>query len=149
MTDQEEGTRECPFCRETVKADATRCRYCRATIPPAGPDHGGTCPFCKEDIKPEAIRCRYCQSDLVAAGRECGCAERPRTLRVPNPGSVPQGRAPRPGFLPQGRYGRLREGAACPFCPDFYDFGPEQGTYTFTGCDDHYCYYELDPLSYP
>lgn len=159
MTDQE-STRECPFCRETVKAQATRCRHCRATIPPARPEHGGICPYCKEDIKPEAIRCRYCQSDLVAAGQDCGCAEHPRTfrvrrsegrpqVRVPRSDGLPQVRVPRPRHLTQGRAAQSREGLACSVCPDFYDFGPELGQYNLVGCDDHYCYYELDPLSYP
>ena len=33
MTGQDAGIRECPFCREEVKAQATRCKHCHAAIP--------------------------------------------------------------------------------------------------------------------
>jgi Double zinc ribbon len=59
-----DDTRECPFCRETIRKDAVKCRYCQSTIKSEGPTHGGQCPYCKESIHPEAIKCRYCGSAL-------------------------------------------------------------------------------------
>ena len=75
MTGQDAGIRECPFCREEVKAQATRCKHCHAAIPAEAPGHGGVCPLCKEDIKPDAVRCRHCRADLRPEARsaDCGC----------------------------------------------------------------------------
>jgi hypothetical protein len=72
---QADDLRECPFCKEMIKAAAVRCRYCHSPLAPADPGHGGICPYCKEQIKEQAIRCRYCQSDLRpgATGCSCGC----------------------------------------------------------------------------
>ena len=63
----EPGSRECPYCKEDVRADALRCRACGAALTPTDPGHGGTCPFCKEQIAPTATRCRHCRSDLAPA----------------------------------------------------------------------------------
>jgi hypothetical protein len=76
--------RECPFCKESIKAGAVKCRYCGSTITPMVADHQGICPFCKEDIKPGAIKCRYCHSNLspLSAFRE-----EPMPYRLPQRGS--------------------------------------------------------------
>jgi hypothetical protein len=89
---------ECPFCKESIKANAVKCRYCGSQLPRTAVDHEGVCPFCKEDIKPGAMKCRYCHSRLgplpsiraepLAAQRsqrDCGCGGgrySPRRARV-------------------------------------------------------------------
>jgi hypothetical protein len=47
-----EKTRTCPYCKEEIKPDATRCKYCRSQLQAVEPSHGGTCPYCKEAIHP-------------------------------------------------------------------------------------------------
>jgi hypothetical protein len=54
--------RECPFCKEEIKAGAIKCKHCGSRVSAEGPAHGGTCPYCKEDIKPDAIKCKHCGS---------------------------------------------------------------------------------------
>ena len=90
MPDHEAETRECPYCKEDVKAGAIRCKHCHAQIAPVGPTHQGVCPFCKEDIKVDAIRCKHCHADLrpgVRAGvggccGTCGGGQRLRPTRL-------------------------------------------------------------------
>jgi hypothetical protein len=55
-------TRECPYCKEEIKAEATLCKHCGSQLSPQIPPHGGTCPFCKEDVHPEATKCKHCGS---------------------------------------------------------------------------------------
>jgi len=43
MPDRETETRQCPFCKEEVKAAAVRCKHCLAAIQPTKPDHEGVC----------------------------------------------------------------------------------------------------------
>ena len=69
MTELESETRECPCCKEEVKAAAVRCKHCLADITAAGPDHGGICPLCREEIKADAIRCKHCKATLVFGTR--------------------------------------------------------------------------------
>lgn len=96
-------TRECPFCKEEIKAAAIKCKHCGSRVSAEGPTHGGTCPYCKEDIKPDAIKCKHCGSMLGDAGKptdDCGCTDtRPtRRANMMHQGDPRQGRSVRRGF---------------------------------------------------
>ena len=149
MADQDASTRECPFCKEEVKLDAIRCKHCQAAIPAATPGHLGVCPFCKENIKPEAIRCMHCKADLATAERHTcceGCLPVRRVSRRQTATRSQHVRAMRPTV-------RVRRSNSEPWgcwdCPDVVQFDDSPGDWVFTDCDDDYCYYRHDPLSYP
>jgi Double zinc ribbon len=79
VAEGEEGTRTCPYCKEEIHPEATRCKHCGSWLKSeSGPTHGGTCPYCKESIQPDAILCKHCRSQLVeqdSGGCGCGCEE--------------------------------------------------------------------------
>jgi hypothetical protein len=57
-----DSVRACPYCREEIPGDATRCRHCGSAVVPETPGHEGKCPFCLSQIDPKATICRYCRS---------------------------------------------------------------------------------------
>lgn len=75
------SVRECPYCKEEIKAAAVLCKHCGSRLPPQTAPHGGTCPFCKEDVRPEATKCKHCGSYLgteqpsVGASSSGGCGD--------------------------------------------------------------------------
>lgn len=74
--DTESKTRECPYCKEEIKAEAIKCKHCGSSLAPEKPSHGGTCPYCKEQINVEAVKCKHCGSDLRSGlSPECGCKQ--------------------------------------------------------------------------
>jgi hypothetical protein len=54
--------RLCPYCKEEINAEATKCKHCKSYLQSEKPSHGGICPYCKEEIKPDAIKCKHCES---------------------------------------------------------------------------------------
>jgi Double zinc ribbon len=78
-------TRNCPYCKEEIKPEATKCKHCGSWVSPERPLHKGTCPYCREQIHPEAIKCKHCGSNLVAeeiSKSGCGCKEQGSTARL-------------------------------------------------------------------
>jgi hypothetical protein len=73
--DKPSETRQCPYCKEQINADAVKCKYCGSSIAPERPAHGGICPYCKEQIHPEAIKCKHCKSTLVGSGQFTGAPD--------------------------------------------------------------------------
>jgi hypothetical protein len=148
MAEKASETRECPFCKEEIKATALRCKHCLADIPPATPDHGGVCPFCKEAINTEAIRCPHCQADLAPGGAAL-------LLRGRLPfGVVPRQRVAAPSARATRRTPRRRPGLAefaanrdpCDGC--FVSATDADGSvWDLTDCDEDWCYYEPHPTS--
>ncbi|MEU5521052.1 zinc ribbon domain-containing protein [Streptomyces sp. NPDC047860] len=80
--------RECPYCKEEVKPDATKCKHCGSFLLPEEPGHGGICPYCKEEIKPDATKCKHCGSQVsghsLRTGKGSPCE---RHWPKPRPGS--------------------------------------------------------------
>jgi hypothetical protein len=85
MDQIEKETQACPFCKESIRLTATRCKHCHAAVAPDSKAHGGVCPFCKEEIKVDAIRCRHCKSDVR------------RRMTLPPSGTVPYAATMPPG----------------------------------------------------
>ncbi len=67
---------DCPYCKEEIKADAIKCKYCGSSVVSEKPSHEGICPYCKEPISPQAIKCKHCKSELLNNQRShCGCRQ--------------------------------------------------------------------------
>jgi hypothetical protein len=137
VRDPKPSTRQCPFCKEDIKADAIRCKHCQATIPIEKPRHGGTCPFCKEKIHKEAIRCMHCKMNLASV-ELLGCWVRaPRLV-------LPRTRVTAPGGL------QLRQAETdCAGCPPNHP-GVVQGQaviWTLINCTETDCEYEAQGIA--
>ena len=81
-TESASSTKACPFCKEEILLNATKCKHCKSRLASGASTHEGICPFCKEGIHPDAIKCKHCGSSLAQTLRKnnlqtrstpCGC----------------------------------------------------------------------------
>lgn len=104
------NTKECPFCKEDVKAEAVLCKHCKSRLEAERPTHEGTCPFCKETIKAEATKCKHCHS-AVGTNSSAGCPQCNDPL-TSTPKVTPYAAA-LPGTIGGGPFGPIFWGQRC------------------------------------
>jgi hypothetical protein len=144
MGEQRE-TRECPHCKEEIKAEAIKCKHCGSRVAPERPAHEGICPYCKEEIHPDAIKCKHCKSMLGDSAKSddgCGCSDARPTGRanMMRQGGSRQGKNIRRGFWDElfgvGIDARLVECSCqpvwCTICTEWF------------GCWEYICGYDCD-----
>ncbi len=122
-------TKQCPFCREEVRADAVLCKHCRSKLGDESPDHGGQCPYCKESIHEEAVKCKHCGSSLAREPNPCGCGGQGSRVLL-------RRRAPGGGYDPTGGSDCTAEYEDCYLdCSFDYVDGSLRQNICFRSCD--------------
>lgn len=64
----EQNEKQCPYCGQTIKAQAQKCRFCGQWLNQVIEDYKPTtihCPYCREEILPIAKKCKHCGEMLV------------------------------------------------------------------------------------
>jgi Double zinc ribbon len=82
--------RECPYCREDINAEATKCRHCGSPVAPEHPPHKGVCPQCKESIRPDAVVCKHCRSWIGGPTNRSPDSVSNRMVDLSGSGTAPQ-----------------------------------------------------------
>lgn len=64
---EENKTKTCPYCGETILAIAKKCRYCGEMLPEYKPEIKNTkvCPVCGEEVSADAAICPECQENIA------------------------------------------------------------------------------------
>ena len=64
---EENKTKTCPYCGETILAIAKKCRYCGEMLPEYHPEIKNTkvCPVCGEEISADSTICPECQENIA------------------------------------------------------------------------------------
>lgn len=76
MEVQEQDTKQCPYCGETIKAKAKKCRFCGQWLDKTETEkqpevpRKKQCPYCGEAIKVTAKKCMHCKSWLIEMEQE-------------------------------------------------------------------------------
>jgi hypothetical protein len=63
--------KQCPYCAETIKATAVKCKHCKSDLPLEKAEEIKRevvlkpCPFCAENIVVKSEKCPHCESKLI------------------------------------------------------------------------------------
>ena len=64
--------RECPFCKELIRADATKCRFCRSDLTDGVPSEATLTESTAYQPQAEVLLCPSCHAPIVPGTKFCG-----------------------------------------------------------------------------